>query len=438
MLISCRDRTRVFADTRILSISDFGGDTKGEAIGDNAQLDSLGVSKGDRHSILLSLANGAAGSILGEKSKDCQGCWKPILKGNSVTGFTFGEDNKEIIRKAPQELPSQWVLESSFKLYGENANPRFHIWSERPPIKKGETNSTLQIINKTPMEVINYLAKTEERPMDFFASHVNGDYVFGPRAIDFSGFTDPDRYYRTYFFRSYPKEKVECPPLENQMILSIRAVNSTLATFNNFIVVDSSSSRSNGGLLAQVRQGIYALPAQLDGRTPSPPCRTNVVYDGAIGTYSNQEFGSLILALSASRILARDINGVQIELLGDPTFYPGEAIRIYNSVIHDNNTVITVNEQEAEAKNEEIRKAAEELANKTKQMDNKDKIDKCKNQEASKLIQQTFEGTPGSGKTTTNFDKLVLPVYKCRTIQHKISAAGKRGFTTTIAAVADY
>lgn len=443
VLISCRDRTRIFADTRILSIPDFGGDVK-DTIGDNAALDAIGFSKGDRHSILLSIARGAAGSVLGENTKtkdgeECPSCWKPINPGERpVRGFSFAEDGKTPVHKYPQESPSGWVLESSLGLYADDANPRFHIWSERPPIKKGEANATLQIVNKTPMEIINYLAKTEERPMDFFASHVNGDFVFGPRSIDFSGSVDPDRFYRTYFFKSYPKEKLSCPPLENQMILSIRAVTSTLATFNNFIVVDSSTKGGNGGLLNQVRQGVYALPAQLEGRDPSPPCRTNVIYDGAIATYPNKEFGTLILSLAAARILARDVNGVQIELLGDPTLYPGEAIRIYNTVIHDNNTVVTVSETNIEKRNEEIIEKAKEVAKKTENLSKPDKLNRCKNKDASNLVQETFEGTPGSGRATTDFSKLILPVYKVRTIQHKLSATGKRGFTSTVAAVADY
>jgi hypothetical protein len=156
------------------------------------------------------------------------------------------------------------------------------------------------------------------------------------------------------------------------------------------------------------------------------------------GSGAQQEYGTLMLSLAAARILARDVNGVQVELLGDPTLYPGEAIRIYNTVVHDNSTVVTVNEKESEQRTRDIQEKAEEIAVRTEKVDKKDKLDRCKNTEASELIKEVFQATPGSGKVSTDYSKLILPTYKIRTIQHVLKATGKRGFTSTVAAVADY
>ncbi len=428
LILSCRDRTRIFADTRIISIPTFQGSTKGGEDG------MSGFAKGDREAILLQLAAGAAGSTIAE-GEGCK-CWKPIHAGpHNVRGWE--QDGDAVKLKTPREDPAAWTRQSGLMLMNDKAEPRFHIWAERPPITKGEGKATLQVLNKTPLEIIDYLAKCEERPIDFYASHVNGDFIFGPRSIDMSGFEDEVRAYRTYFFKSWPKQLNASPPSANQMVLSIRTASSTMATFNKFVILDCNSSGGQASLLQSVQQGMYALPWQLDGRDVSPPCRTQIIYDGALSTYDNTDQGALLVGLSQARIWARDINGVQIELVGDPTWFPGEGLRVYNTVLHDRKSYVIGDPNKYESVINDLKTKTEEVANKTKAMSQAEKSQACTENPASELANELLTKNPA--RVPTDIEGLVLPLYKARTVQHKLTAqGGKRGFTTTVIGVSDF
>ncbi|MBD2201547.1 hypothetical protein H6G33_09330 [Calothrix sp. FACHB-1219] len=430
LILSCRDRTRILADTRILSLPQFQG-----VANTGNEIDATGVIKGDRIPLLHGILNAAAGYTA--LSKDECRCWKPVNLGpKNVQGFAFDVDNSVII-KPPTDNPAEWLRYSTLRPFAHKAEPRLNVWAERPPVVKGNPNSTIQVINKTPMEVIDYMAKSEERPTDFFASHVNGDFIFGPRSIDFSGFEDEDRSYRTYFFRTWPKELNAAPPSPNQIILSIKTLSSTIATFNKFVVIDAKTKSQGKSLLNSVKQGIYSMPWQLEGRNPSPPCRTQICYDAAIGTYSNENEGAIIVGMSAARIWSRDVNGIQVKLLGDPTFYPGEAIRVYNTLLHDNNILIISDYTEANNKDKEIRSRVEGIAKESENLSNNDKLDPCLNTKPSELFNEMV-GITNPGRSKTTLSKLVLPIYKIRTVQHKIVAQGQKGWTTSLSSTADY
>lgn len=431
VVLSCRDRTRIFADTRIISIPAFqGNDKSGSATADGME----GFAKGDRESILLQLASGAAGNTTaGEQG--CS-CWKPIHAGpHNVRGWDRDGDNLKIV--TPKEDPAAWTRQACLSLMNDKAEPRFHIWAERPPIVKGEASATLQVLNKTPLEIIDYLAKCEERPIDFYASHVNGDFVFGPRSLDMSGFEDELRAYRTYFFRSWPKQLNAAPPSPNQMVLSIRTASSTMATFNKFVIIDSTNAGGKASLLQSVQQGMYALPWQLDGRDVSPPCRTQIIYDGALSTYDNPDQGALIVGLAQSRIWSRDINGVQMELVGDPTWFPGEGMRVYNTVLHDRKSYVIGDPAQYESTIAQLKGQAESVAKQTKDISQDEKAQACPNNPASVLASEIMTKNPA--RIPTDIDGLVLPLYKARTVQHKLTAQGsKRGYTTIVIGVSDY
>lgn len=436
MIISCRDRVRVFSDTKILSIPAFQGNTKsqGSEAGPNGEGKSSAFNKGDRAAILMQLAQGASGSTLGD-SGGCS-CWRSIEEGPYTVRYAENNSDREGIEAIAFESPTKWTRSAALTPMNEKANPRFHIWTERPPIVKGEANAVLQVFNKFPLEVVDALAKSEERPMDFYASHVNGDYVFGPRSLDISGFEDETRVYRTYFFKKWPKELGSAPPSPNQMIISMRSATSTMSTFNKFVVVDSKNNGSSSFLLENVEQGFYAVPWQLQGRTPGVPCRTQVIYDGALASYDNPDQGALLVGLSAARIWSRDVNGVQLELLGDPTWFPGEAVRVYNSVLHDSNIFTITDPDNSESHHYVIKNEVEAKVNEAKSQSAALKAQACSETVASEIADRMLNQNPA--RILTSGGDLVLPTYKVRTIQHKILASGKRGWTTVINAVSDY
>lgn len=439
LTIQCRDRVRVLADTRIVSLVAFQGKQNSEAnqttVGsetvDSSSVES--IVSGDRSEILLQLANAAAGNPYGENRQSLvePKCWKFVEKGEIVKGFTVDQD-KNVKQEFPQANPAQWVQTTTCRIMADKATPRFNIWVERPPIVKGEPNSTLQVLNKVPLEIVDFIAKTEERPMDFFASHINGDFILGPRVKDESGFADPDRSYRTYFHRTYPKE---CsPPTYNQMIQKIKVTDTTLFSFNNFVIIDSSKTKGGGtSLIGAIRKGYSALSTSLTNRNPSPPCKTQIIYDGGLASYENPEFGATLLALAHAKIWSRDITGIEMEVVGDPTFYPSEAIRVYNTYLHDYKTYTVVDSNKDTTQDiRDYRKQAEQVAAEIKTETQDQRKDTSPNNNLSKAIGDYF-----ANRIPSNIDNFVLPYYSVRVVQHRLTTQGDKGYVTKVLGVSD-
>lgn len=443
LTLQCRDRTRVFADTRIISLTAFEGKLNTKAIDQTAAANEAtlsGLASGDRTQLLVDLAKAASGDPFGEKLSTPK-CWRLIESGMSVKGFTIQNPNNPATPTFHQYDPAAWIQTATCRIMNDKANPRFNTWVEKPPLVKGQTNASLQVLNKTPLEIIDYLAKTEERPMDFFASHINGDFIFGPRVKDESGFNDVDRQYRTYFHRTYPKNVPDVkPPSFNAMIQSIRVVSSSLFSFNNFIIVDSSNTKGSAtSLIGAIRFGYSVLDPKLAKRSVTPPCRTQIIYDGGLATYdSNDEYGALLIALANARVWSRDTQGIEMQVVGDPTFCPGEAIRVYNTFLHDFKTY-TVVDSKADAKNYVIVKENE-----------------YKNQTVSSVISQNTQNAPNTkpkeitevstfvndtinsvNRLPSDINKLILPYYSVRVVQHKLTAQGDKGFITQVMCCSD-
>ena len=443
LTIQCRDRVRVFADTRIVSLVAFQGKQNSEgstktSVGDQVvdpTATEQGIVSGDRTEILMQLANAAAGNPYGQNPRDLEKkgvtCWKLVKPGEIVKGFTVDQD-KNITVQFPSEDPAQWVQTTTCRIMADKATPRFNIWNERPPIVKGESQATLQVLNKVPLEIIDFIAKTEERPMDFFASHINGDFILGPRVKDESGFADEHRSYRTYFHRTAPDGMI---PTYNQMIQKIEATDTTLFSFNNFIIIDSSKTKGGGtSLIGAIRKGYSALSTSLTKRSPSPPCKTQIIYDGGLASYDNPELGATYLAMAHAKIWSRDITGIEMEVVGDPTFYPSEAIRVYNTYLHDYKTYTVMDSTKDTSK--DIREYRDDVeknvapAMKTETQDQKK--DTSADNNLSKAIGKYF-----ANRLPSDIDKFVLPYYSVRVVQHKLTTQGDKGYTTKLSCVSD-
>ena len=443
LTIQCRDRVRVFADTRIVSLVAFQGKQNSEgstktSVGDQVvdpTATEQGIVSGDRTEILMQLANAAAGNPYGQNPRDLEKkgvtCWKLVKPGEIVKGFTVDQD-KNITVQFPSEDPAQWVQTTTCRIMADKATPRFNIWNERLPIVKGESQATLQVLNKVPLEIIDFIAKTEERPMDFFASHINGDFILGPRVKDESGFKDEHRSYRTYFHRTAPDGMI---PTYNQMIQKIEATDTTLFSFNNFIIIDSSKTKGGGtSLIGAIRKGYSALSTSLTKRSPSPPCKTQIIYDGGLASYDNPELGATYLAMAHAKIWSRDITGIEMEVVGDPTFYPSEAIRVYNTYLHDYKTYTVMDSTKDTSK--DIREYRDDVeknvapAMKTETQDQKK--DTSADNNLSKAIGKYF-----ANRLPSDIDKFVLPYYSVRVVQHKLTTQGDKGYTTKLSCVSD-
>jgi len=422
-IISCRDRGRIFQDTRIISLPSLSSSEEG-------------IIQGRRETLLLDAARAATGDLT--LDSESTNCWKPILdeKDGAQLFTAYKTDKGERTSFLDEEAsadPAAWLRRATHKTMDYLSRPRFHRWVQRPPLVKGHGGaSTFQVINKTPMEIISFIGATEEMPIDFFCSHINGDFIFGPRALDTSGFNDPLRSYRTYFFRDYPSDKLPSP---NQQIIEMDAGSSTMATYNKFVVIDSNTNGPTSATLGEnVKLTLQAQPWILgddeNNRKISPPCRTMVVYDGSLSTYANPQGGALVIAMAASRIFSRDINQIEMVVLGDPTLYPSEAVRVYNSILHDSKVITSPGDPKErtaaieEATEDYLATPQEDLANPT-----------AVSTKESKAVAEVLK----TGTKVTDKSSLVLPVYKIRNINHKITTQGKNaGYTTTIGMVSDY
>lgn len=455
-ILSCRDRTRIFADTQIISIPSLGGVLNGDG-----KSSPEANANGAPWMIVRDVARATLGYSQAISSEDQQLCWKKIICPNDsdadkVEFYSAFDDNNTNRKPSPikDKLegdtidPTRWLRRATHKFMDKFSRPRFHMWLQRPPLAKNAGTSQWQVLDKSPMVILRWIANLEERPMDFFASHINGDFILGPRLLDSSGFRDPDRAFRTYFFRSWPKKDSNGndipPPCANQLILSIRSFTSSIATFNRFVVVDSSeTSGTNANVLSDVTVSIDAVPWLFDGdpgceRFVKVPCRTKIIYDGNLSTYSNPSGGALLTAIAASKNWGRDVNGVQITLIGDPTWYPSEALRIYNSILHDvgvrteAGTFSSVAQREVSYENNSDTYSSSPAPH----VSNKD--DPADSLSSNPLNNKVVKDTSRSGTQITNKSNLILPVYKVRSVVHSLITTGKNaGFTTTVAASTD-
>jgi hypothetical protein len=82
-------------------------------------------------------------------------------------------------------------------------NPRFYIYTSRVGISSQNT-AQLMIRQQHPIDMIKTLTMQEVYPTDMFQSHVDGNFYYYPRAADYNSLNAPQRYFRTYFFRTVP------------------------------------------------------------------------------------------------------------------------------------------------------------------------------------------------------------------------------------------
>ena len=479
VILSCRDRTRVLTDTTLVAIPSLNGvfGTQGSAATPQGRLSSI-------ISDVARAVNGYQINIA-DRKQDNLNCWKTIITPTqSLNEEGLDRDRREAnedIRNAARlceyysawdesngtsrkstslspitSNPAYFVRRASFKVMDPLSRPRFHMWLSRPPLAKNNKKAQWQVLNQTPLKIIKWVAAKEERAMDFFASHVNGDFCLVPRALDVSGFEDEVRMYRTYFFRDYPRVRkdgqVVDPPCKNQLILGLRSFTSTVGTYNRFTIVDNSNVAGSGlAVLEGVKLTIDRLPFILDGgpdrdepnnaeldttRRPSPPCKQKLIFDGSLGTYGNSFGGALIVAQSVSAQLARDASGVEFTVLGDPTFYPGEAVRIWNTFLHDlSYQTQTGDFADILAKESAIDRFNAKWYNTQPQVENGP--DAVLTNEGLSDVVKDVQST-GTQATATDGDNLKLPVYKIRDIEHRIKTTGRNaGYTTVISAVMD-
>lgn len=418
----CRDRTRIFSGTRLVSMHSLLGSAKGKG------------ASGLREDMVVDVAKAATGEVFstGDVEKDTQlniYAWKKINVPRE-TKYTWNDNTQDTSSTNKEDWlvdPSMWNRYCSLSLMSNTASPRFHIWLQRPPLNKTHGAQIFNSINVNPLEVLGFLARSEERVTDFYSSHVNGDFIIGPRALDTSGFYDDFRMRRTYFFRDWPCGM--SPPPDNQKIISIRSISSSVATFNRYVVSASEPNGTSQSFINGIQVVLSTSPYKYKDRKPTPPCKTQIVVDGNLTSYDNPVGGALALGLATAQAFGRDSQGVEFKIIGDPTFYPGEAVRVYNTVLHDH-MALTHSGTKAgldETKMLEDQKGA--LGSDVSIKRDRGLVVNEQDKYASLLTLGTVQ---------TDKDNNIFPVYMVRNIQHIFSSQGEEGFVTRIKAASNY
>jgi hypothetical protein len=456
-ILSCRDRGRVLSDTTLISVPSISGvfGDKGSSISTNGAL----------HQIVSDVAKAVNGFQLNIADSDVKEniCWKriitPKLKINTLnytkeealelesasklcelySAYEISNQQRtSSLITAVTEDPTIFCRRAAFKIMDFKARPRFHMWLNRPPLAKEGGTAQWQVLDKSPMNLIKWIAIKEERPLDFYTSHTNGDFCLVPRVLDVSGFKDETRNYRTYFFRDYPRN---CnPPCAGQLIIGLRSFTTTIGTYNRFTIIDNSNTSGSGlSILESVTLTIDRVPFILQERTPTPPCRTKLIYDGGLSTYANNNtYGAaLIAAMSVSSQVSRDVSGIEFTILGDPTLFPSEAVRVFNTFLHDEGYITqTGRYQDILSKQVGYDKFQDTYKDKPAEgakFDGNESVLKSA-PEDNKVI----ASLSNTGTMKTNKDKLNLPVYKIRSIEHSLSTSGSAaGFKSIILASMD-
>lgn len=452
LVISGRDRSRIFQDTRVVSLRSLERSIVQRKDENNQRVPAI---QGARSTILLDVARASVGQPSDQNRYDLyddarKKYWKYIIGTSEEEGgidslpledYSYGfakisnAGNPEPTEQLVNAVDPEKILEQAIKRVNSRGYVRFHRWVFRPPIVTRGRNAIYQVFNRVPIDIINYLASNEERPTDFYASHVNGDFLFAPRILDTTGLRDPNRNYRTYFYNSWPQEAGR--PSHGQLILKIRAVSSTLGTFNRFSIASSGVSGRGEDTLAALTFILENYGQGLRNRNPNPPARHQLIVDDNLNTYNNALVGATTVAFQSSRSWSRELNAVQMTILGDPTLYPGEAIQIYNSVLHDYNVSAAIPNPNAFQEFEE--RLESELSNLEPRLpDPREAAEQARNGNPTSIEDIITDQDLLNLRTLTNKDDRLYPVYKCRSIRHRLTTVGQQaGFTTELALVGD-
>lgn len=452
LVISGRDRSRIFQDTRVVSLRSLERSIVQRKDENNQRVPAI---QGARSTILLDVARASVGQPSDQNRYDLydnasEKYWKYIIGTSEEEGgidslpledYSYGfakisnAGNPEPTEQLVSAVDPEKILEQAIKRVNSKGYVRFHRWVFRPPIVTRGRNAIYQVFNRVPIDIINYLASNEERPTDFYASHVNGDFLFAPRILDTTGLRDPNRNYRTYFYNSWPQEAGR--PSHGQLILKIRAVSSTLGTFNRFSIASSGVSGRGEDTLAALTFILENYGQGLRNRNPNPPARHQLIVDDNLNTYNNALVGATTVAFQSSRSWSRELNAVQMTILGDPTLYPGEAIQIYNSVLHDYNVSAAIPNPNAFQEFEE--RLESELSNLEPRLpDPREAAEQARNGNPTSIEDIITDQDLLNLRTLTNKDDRLYPVYKCRSIRHRLTTVGQQaGFTTELALVGD-
>jgi hypothetical protein len=339
IIYNLRDRSRILADTKLVTLPFLSRDASNK-----------NTFEGLKHKTVESVYRATNGGIYLDNNYESASslAWRSGFDKGEVISLYEDADKKIIDTKsvlanerlkytAAIENQARWVIANAFLSSGDilnktdynNFDPLFHIWTLQPPLISGSANNTMQIINKSPFEILSHLAMTEVMPIDIFTSHINGHFMFAPRILDTTGLYDEQRGNRLYyFFDCFDKL-----PEQRSLIKDIRVQTSTVGVYNRFTVLTADFNNPTNASLSGLTSIVDIASANTRNR--KVPIKQHVIVDPKIkASEGNKEGAAQALALTTASTMARDHTMIIFKIIGDSSFYPGEAVRIFNTVLH--------------------------------------------------------------------------------------------------------
>ena len=434
IIYNLRDRSRILADTKLVTLPFLGTDANNK-----------NTFEGLKHKTIESVYRATNGGIYLDNNYNSASslAWRSGFekgetinlyedKDKKITDTKSALANERLKYTAAIEDPARWVISNAFlsssdinKAGYNNFDPLFHTWTLQPPLISGSANNTMQIINKSPFEILNYLAMTEIMPVDIFTSHINGHFMFAPRILDTTGLYDEQRGNRLYyFFDCFDKL-----PEQRSLIKDIRVQTSTIGVYNRFTVLTADFGSSTNASLSGLTSIVDIASANTKNR--KVPIKQHVIVDPKIkDNEGNKEGAAQALALTTASTMARDHTMIIFKIIGDSSFYPGEAVRVFNTVLHSKdvftfNATSTSSAVFLKSLYDEVQKLK---ATAVQQGTTKKVVD------LSAVIDSMRKVAGAPSDDLNN----ALPMYKVRSITHSLKANGSdAGYTTKILAVAD-
>lgn len=186
-----------------------------------------------------------------------------------------------------------------------------------------------QVTDRVPIEYIKFLAMQEPWPTEFFCDHRSGEYWYAPRGLDISGLDDPDRFYRTYFYRHAPESALSALGQEYahpcQALLLYREESSSINWRSNIIVTNAPSVNSAESYGTHLK----LVPPFLAGRAFA--CTYYTVVDETIGNSTTELVAT---AMAFARLYGKELKAASMHIIGDPSMTPGEAIQVIGSPLY--------------------------------------------------------------------------------------------------------
>ncbi len=340
LLIQVRDRMKYLMD----SLGTYNSDDNTRVAGSTSSglAETFGSKEGvqttgplTRSAVILAIARRAVGDLRDSTAvvndKEISGPCSFVrgvgiegnLKSTAERNQTDPDDSLKAYSK--YDSKSEWVglLGASTK-NGRLPYPglKFNILSGRKAYEPGSITSNFQVSERVPIEFIKYLSNQEPWPTEMFADHRSGEYWYVNRGTDVTGFDDPLRFNRVYYYRMYPNGVV---PDLRQMCLSYREERSAIGLRTNIIVTNQKDGTSSNTLATHL---LSVPPVLQDQGNPIPHPAT---YYTVVDPSATDAVSVGALAIKYARQLAKDLRAASCKLVGDPSFAPGEAIQIAGS-----------------------------------------------------------------------------------------------------------